>query len=87
MTRMFQRFLAAAALFGAMLSTSLAGEVEATIVEIRPDASTMVLSDGGAYLIPVDFYVDDLKPGMKVLVFYDEDQSGRTLTDVQVLEN
>lgn len=84
MTRMMNRILATAALLATMISAALAGEVEATIVEIRPDSATLVLSDGASYLIPVDFYVDDLKPGMKVLVFYDEDKDGRTLTDVQI---
>ncbi|MAA97941.1 MAG: hypothetical protein CMN87_06520 [Stappia sp.] len=86
MNSMTKRILASIALVGTMISAALAGEVEATIVEIRPDSSTLILSDGASYLIPVDFYVDDLKPGMKVLAFYDEDTDGRTLTDVQIQE-
>ena len=86
MNSMTKRILASIALVGTMISAALAGEVEATIVEIRPDSSTLILSDGASYLIPVDFYVDDPKPGMKVLAFYDEDTDGRTLTDVQIQE-
>jgi hypothetical protein len=62
-----------------------AGEVEATIVEIQPDTGKLVLSDGTSYEIPVDFFVDDLKSGMRVLVFFDEGGSAKTLTDVQIL--
>jgi hypothetical protein len=66
-------------------SAALAGEVEATIVEIQPETGTLVLSDGSSYTIPVDFFVDDLKSGMRVLVFFDESGNGKTLTDVQIL--
>ena len=66
MKRMLQMTLAAIMLTIAGTAAALAGEVEATIVEIRPDASVMVLSDGQTYSIPVDFFVDDLKPGMIV---------------------
>ncbi|MBC2858306.1 DUF1344 domain-containing protein [Stappia sp. 28M-7] len=83
---MLQMTLAAIMLSLAGTAAALAGEVEATIVEIRPDASVMILSDGQTYSIPVDFFVDDLKPGMRVLVFYDEATSNRMLTDVQVLD-
>ena len=86
MKRMLQMTLAAIMLSLAGTVAALAGEVEATIVEIRPDASVMILSDGQTYAIPVDFFVDDLKPGMRVLVFYDESTSNRMLTDVQVLD-
>lgn len=86
MKRMLQMTLAAIMLSLAGTAAALAGEVEATIVEIRPDASVMILSDGQTYSIPVDFFVDDLKAGMRVLVFYDEATSNRMLTDVQVLD-
>ncbi|WP_186398461.1 DUF1344 domain-containing protein [Stappia sp. P2PMeth1] len=86
MKRMLQMILAAVMLTLAGTAASLAGEVEATIVEIRPDASVLVLSDGQTYAIPVDFFVDDLKTGMRVLVFYDETTSNRMLTDVQILD-
>ena len=59
MKRMLQMTLAAIMLTIAGTAAALAGEVEATIVEIRPDASVMVLSDGQTYSIPVDFFVDD----------------------------
>jgi hypothetical protein len=87
MTRFLQTALATLVVLGATLSAALAGETEATIVDIKPDTSSLVLSNGASYLIPVDFFIDDLKPGMKVLVFFDEDSGGRTLTDVQILDN
>lgn len=67
------------------IGTAWAGEVEATIVEIKPDTGKLVLSDGTSYEIPVDFFVDDLKSGMRVLVFFDEGGNAKTLTDVQIL--
>ncbi|MBL6431376.1 MAG: DUF1344 domain-containing protein [Alphaproteobacteria bacterium] len=68
------------------VGAALAGEVEATIVEIDPTNAEMQLSDGNRYEIPVDFFVDDLKPGLKVLAFFDENGEQKTLTDLQVLD-
>ncbi|WP_417767503.1 DUF1344 domain-containing protein [Stappia sp.] len=79
------KMLGIVALGALATGVALAGEVEATIVEIQPDTGKLVLSDGTSYEIPVDFFVDDLKSGMRVLVFFDEGGNARTLTDVQIL--
>lgn len=84
MRRSIRLLAAATAILGAALSAAFAGEVEATIVDINPDEAKLTLSDGNSYSIPVDFYIDDLKPGMAVLVFFEEDDNGKTLSDVQI---
>jgi hypothetical protein len=86
MTRLILRGIAAGLAVAMTVGTALAGEVEATIVEIDPTNAEMQLSDGNRYEIPVDFFVDDLKPGLKVLAFFDEDGEQKTLTDLQVLD-
>ncbi|WP_157727460.1 DUF1344 domain-containing protein [Stappia sp. ES.058] len=86
MTRLFLQGIATALAAAMTLGTAFAGEVEATIVEIDPNSAEMQLSDGNRYEIPVDFFIDDLKPGLKVLAFFDEDGDQKTLTDVQVME-
>lgn len=86
MTRLILQGIAAGLAVAMTLGTALAGEVEATIVEIDPTNAEMQLSDGNRYEIPVDFFVDDLKPGLKVLAFFDEDGDQKTLTDLQVLD-
>ncbi|WP_306027174.1 DUF1344 domain-containing protein [Stappia sp. MMSF_3263] len=85
MKRILSKTLATLALCMMTAGVAWAGEVEATIVEIQPDTGKLVLSDGTSYEIPVDFFVDDLKSGMRVLVFFDEGGSAKTLTDVQIL--
>lgn len=86
MTRLILQGIAAGLAVAVTVGTALAGEVEATIVEIDPTNAEMQLSDGNRYEIPVDFFVDDLKPGLKVLAFFDENGEQKTLTDLQVLD-
>ncbi|MBA5776324.1 DUF1344 domain-containing protein [Stappia sp. F7233] len=71
----------------AMIATSaIAGESEGHIVNIDNENATISLSDGQTYLIPVDFYVDDLQPGMKVRVVFDEEGGQKVLADLQIEE-
>ncbi|MCA1244353.1 DUF1344 domain-containing protein [Stappia stellulata] len=86
MTRLILQGIAAGLAVAMTVGAALAGEVEATIVEIDPTNAEMQLSDGNRYEIPVDFFVDDLKPGLKVLAFFDENGEQKTLTDLQVLD-
>ncbi len=86
MTRLILKGIAAGLAVAMTVGAALAGEVEATIVEIDPTNAEMQLSDGNRYEIPVDFFVDDLKPGLKVLAFFDENGEQKTLTDLQVLD-
>jgi hypothetical protein len=85
LSKTLAKMLTIVALGALATGAAWAGEVEATIVEIQPDTGKLVLSDGTSYEIPVDFFVDDLKSGMRVLVFFDEGGSAKTLTDVQIL--
>lgn len=71
-------------LSGAAISGAAAEEAEGKIVEINPETATITLSDGQKYQFPVDFYVDDLKPGQLVRVFYDVDGSKKMLYDLQI---
>lgn len=86
MTRLILKGISAGLAVAMTVGAALAGEVEATIVEIDPTNAEMQLSDGNRYEIPVDFFVDDLKPGLKVLAFFDENGEQKTLTDLQVLD-
>ncbi len=75
----------AALVFSTLVATvALAGESEGTIVEINVDNGTISLSDGAVYEIPVDFYVDDLEPGMKVRVMFDVEDGRKVLADLQI---
>ncbi len=64
--------------------SAIAGEKTAKVIEIDPDNAILKLSDGDIYEIPVDFFVDDLEPGMVVFIMYDEDGDKKILTDLQI---
>ncbi|NBN64340.1 DUF1344 domain-containing protein [Microvirga tunisiensis] len=72
-------------LVGAQVSGAAAEEAEGKIVEINPDTATITLSDGQKYEFPVDFYVDDLKPGQTVRVYFDVEGGKKKLYDLQIL--
>ena len=75
----------AAFAFSAVVATyAFAGESEGQIVTIDVDNATISLTDGQTYSIPVDFYIDDLAPGMQVRVFFDEDGGQKILADLQI---
>ncbi|ADZ71737.1 hypothetical protein SL003B_3315 [Polymorphum gilvum SL003B-26A1] len=80
---MFAR-LAAVAFAGLAASAALADESEGKIVRIDPETATISLSDGNDYAFPLDFYIDDLQPGMTVRVFFDVENGKKVLYDLQV---
>lgn len=78
--------MTAFALSAFVATSALAGESEGQIVKIDNENATISLSDGQTYLVPVDFYVDDLEPGMNVRVVFDEEGGNKVLADLQIEE-
>ncbi|ALV25946.1 DUF1344 domain-containing protein [Pannonibacter sp. Q-1] len=76
--------LIALGLFGLVSSAALADEATGEIAQINVDTATITMTDGTTYTFPVDFFVDDIKPGQKVRVFYDVEGGQRKLYDLQI---
>ncbi|MCK5931269.1 Protein of unknown function [Fulvimarina manganoxydans] len=75
MTRRIIAFFATSFLSVAMTIPAFADEADGVIVDIDSERSELRLSDGETYLLPDDFDYGAVKPGMAVVVIYDEAQS------------
>jgi len=67
--------------------TALADSAEGTIETIDTAANTLILTDGKIYSLPGEFDYSVIKTGMRVLLFYDVDGSGRYVTDIEPVNN
>jgi len=67
--------------------TALADSTEGTIQAIDMTENTLILSDGKIYRLPGEFDYSVIKAGVRVLLFYDSDRSGRYVTDIESAEN
>ena len=74
MTRRIIAFFATSFLSVAMTIPAFANEADGVIVDIDSERSQLRLSDGQTYLLPEDFDYGAVKPGMAVVVIYDEAQ-------------
>lgn len=72
MTRQILAFFASSVLTVAMQIPSMAQEVDGTIESVDRDRAEIRLSDGLTYLLPDGFNFDGVKPGMDVVLIYDE---------------
>lgn len=76
--------LIALGLLGLVSTAAMADEATGEIAQVNVDAATITMTDGSTYTFPVDFFVDDIKPGQKVRVFYDVEDGKRKLYDLQI---
>ena len=77
-----------AALFGLALATgaALAEDVEGKIRKIDTERGVLVLSDGSEYVIPDEFNIEGLEPGIEVVIFFDMIDGKKTLAGLDILE-
>lgn len=66
--------------------TALADSVEGVIETINATDNTLLLTNGKIYKLPGEFDYSAIQTGMRVLVFYDADPSGRYVTDIEPLD-
>ncbi|MBN9241378.1 MAG: DUF1344 domain-containing protein [Mesorhizobium sp.] len=76
--------IAAATLFAA--GAAFAGQTEGHIKKVDKDAMTLTLDDGKTYKLNAEMDVDSLKPGMDVVIAYDETDGQNTITDMELPE-
>lgn len=74
MTRQIIAFFASSFLSVAMTIPSMASEVDGVIEDIDMESETIRLSDGEQYRVPADFDFRAVRPGMTVVVIYNEYQ-------------
>ena len=72
MTRQILAFFASSVLTVAMQIPSMAQEVDGTIEAVDRERAEIRLSDGLVYLLPEGFDDERVRPGMKVVLIYDE---------------
>ena len=74
------------AVFAILLSATaaLAGQTEGHIKKIDKDKMTLTLDDGKSYKLNAEMDLDALKPGMDVVIAYDETEDGNVITDMEL---
>lgn len=74
---------AVAAVF-VMSGAALAAEAEGQVRSIDKEKSTITLDNGKSYKLPGEFDVDNIKPGMEILLAYDEVGGENLITDMEL---
>jgi Cu/Ag efflux protein CusF len=68
-----------------LISTAaLAGQTEGLIKEVDKDTLTLTLDDGKTYKLNAETDLDALKPGMDIVIAYDETNGENVITDMQL---
>nr|WP_306228734.1 MULTISPECIES: DUF1344 domain-containing protein [unclassified Aurantimonas] len=62
---------------------ALAEEVSGTIKAIDQASATLTLDDGSTYALPGEFDYTAVKPGMEVVVIFDETDATHPVIDLQ----
>ncbi|WP_269932115.1 DUF1344 domain-containing protein [Aminobacter sp. HY435] len=73
--------------FAAILMASgaaFAAEAEGQIKSIDKDKAVITLDNGKSYKLPGEFDVDNIKPGMDILIAYDVVSGENLITDMQL---
>jgi Cu/Ag efflux protein CusF len=71
-----------------LISTAaFAGQAEGLIKEIDKDTLTLTLDDGKSYKLNAETDLEALKPGMDIVIAYDETNGENIITDMQLPEN
>lgn len=83
------RKLAFASIIAAFLlpKNALANNAEGIIKSVDEAANTLTLNDGVVYKLPGEFDYSAIHEGMRVLLFYDTDNSGRYVTDIEAADS
>jgi len=82
------RWIYPAAIAVSLLSGTFAhaqsADVEATITKVDMKGLKLTLSDGNTYSVPAEFDFEGLEKGVKVSVFYTNENGERVVNDLQV---
>ncbi|GLS37760.1 hypothetical protein GCM10010869_33540 [Mesorhizobium tianshanense] len=77
-------------LIGAVAATLListaafAGQAEGLIKEVDKETLTLTLDDGKSYKLNAETDLEALKPGMDIVIAYDETNGENVITDMQL---
>ncbi|WP_378943919.1 DUF1344 domain-containing protein [Mesorhizobium sp. ANAO-SY3R2] len=63
---------------------ALAAEAEGKIKSVDKDKSVITLDNGKSYKLPGEFDVDNIKPGMDILIAYDVVGGENLITDMEL---
>ncbi|MCF6099248.1 MULTISPECIES: DUF1344 domain-containing protein [Mesorhizobium] len=68
-----------------LISTAaFAGQTEGLIKEIDKETLTLTLDDGKSYKLNAETDLEALKPGMDIVIAYDETNGENIITDMQL---
>lgn len=67
-----------------MSGAAFAAEAEGQVKSIDKDKAIITLDNGKSYKLPGEFDVDNIKPGMDVLLAYDVVGGENLITDMQL---
>ena len=65
-------------------TAAFAGQTEGLIKKIDKDALTLTLDDGKSYKLNAETDLDSLKPGMDIVIAYDETNGENVITDMEL---
>lgn len=81
---LFTRAMAALVLAFAFATAAFADEATGKIASIDIENLLIVLEDGTRFAIPEEFYVDDLEPGMSVVIQFDVIDGAKMISDLEI---
>ncbi|MBB6467037.1 DUF1344 domain-containing protein [Aminobacter carboxidus] len=67
-----------------MSGAALAAEAEGQVKSVDKDKATITLSNGKSYKLPGEFDVENIKPGMEILLAYDVVEGENLITDMEL---
>ncbi len=67
-----------------MSGAAFAAEAEGQVKSINKEQTTITLDNGKSYKLPGEFDVNNIKPGMEVLLAYDVVGGENLITDMQL---
>lgn len=67
-----------------LVTFAFADEASGTITKVDAENLAIVLEDGSRYVIPEEFYVEDLKPGMTIQLQFDVIDGAKIISDLEV---
>ncbi|PWK68178.1 DUF1344 domain-containing protein [Aminobacter sp. AP02] len=67
-----------------MSGAALAAEAEGQVKSVDKEKSIITLDNGKTYKLPGEFDVDNIKPGMDILLAYDVVEGENLITDMEL---
>lgn len=67
-----------------MSGAALAAEAEGQVKSVDKEKSIITLDNGKTYKLPGEFDVDNIKPGMEILLAYDVVEGENLITDMEL---